>query len=394
MSDDSIEALSAATEEGGKNLKFWKKLRSEAIDQPYYGFSVLKEKSMNDWRSDIKSRYGPTGQLMLLDLVDRLERFKNLVTWKRPRQTRLLLLVLSVTALFSTFLPLRYTTRLVFLYIGFEFFVLQALRSHYPRYRRVFNVIDWLLWGVPNDTEYAMEVIRLRRQDGPAEPEERRHHRHHFRKSMPEINAEPKSPTNSVHSNNNEFQPESGKATSTAATLAVMVAGAAAGSIKQALDERFNHATANKEDTTDADSTASSTGRRSLREAAAGSASNLFERKSSRDLRQSAPGDDGEVYDMYGCVYKGSIPGRIILTSSGFQFRTSRVTGGRILVYYLWQDIVGVKKTKSIDVLVWHTNGLDVTTADGDELHFDNVIKRDDCFNKLVAAAGDQWRQI
>lgn len=202
-----------------------------------------------------------------------------------------------MTALFSTFLPLRYTTRLLFLYIGFEFFVLQALRSHYPRYRRVFNVIDWLLWGVPNDTEYAMEVIRLRRQDGTAEPEERRHHRHHFRKSMPEMNPEPKSPTGSVHSNNSEFQPESGKATSTAATLAVMVAGAAAGSIKQALDERFNHATTQKDDT-DVNSTASSTGRRSLREAATGSASNLFERKSSRDLRQSARDDnDGEVYD-------------------------------------------------------------------------------------------------
>lgn len=108
------------------------------------------------------------------------------------------------------------------------------------------------------------------------------------------------------------------------------------------------------------------------------------------DLSGSAKGST----IVYGCVYKGSIPGRIILTSTGFQFRTSRVTGGRVLVYYLWQDIVGVKKTKSIDVLVWHTNGLDVTTADGDELHFDNVIKRDDCFNKLVAAAGDQWRQI
>lgn len=65
MSDDSIDALSATSEEGGKNLKFWKKLRSDAIEQPYYGFSVLKEKSMNDWRSDIKSRYGPTGQLMV-----------------------------------------------------------------------------------------------------------------------------------------------------------------------------------------------------------------------------------------------------------------------------------------------------------------------------------------
>lgn len=42
------------------------------------------------------------------------------------------------------------------------------------------------------------------------------------------------------------------------------------------------------------------------------------------------------------------------------------MTGGRILVFYEWHDIVGVKKTKSIDVLLWHTNGLIVTTADGE----------------------------
>lgn len=50
---------------------------------------------------------------------------------------------------------------MVFFYIGFEFFVLQALRSHYPRHRRLFNILNLLLWDVPNDAEYAMEVVRL-----------------------------------------------------------------------------------------------------------------------------------------------------------------------------------------------------------------------------------------
>lgn len=50
---------------------------------------------------------------------------------------------------------------MAFFYVGFEFFVLQALRSHYPRHRRLFNILNLLLWDVPNDAEYAMEVVRL-----------------------------------------------------------------------------------------------------------------------------------------------------------------------------------------------------------------------------------------
>ena len=72
------------------------------------------------------------------------------------------------------------------------------------------------------------------------------------------------------------------------------------------------------------------------------------------------------IMKAYGCVYRGSIPGRIVLTTQGLQFRTSRVTGAKILVYYYWRDIISVRKSKSIDIFVWHTNGLDITTVDGE----------------------------
>lgn len=74
-------------------------------------------------------------------------------------------------------------------------------------------------------------------------------------------------------------------------------------------------------------------------------------------------------------MYRGSIPGRIILTPKAFQFRTSRMTGGRVLVHYNWDDITGIKKTKSIDVLLWHTNGLTITTTDG-EVTFPSSCER------------------
>lgn len=68
---------------------------------------------------------------------------------------------MASSSLFLALLPLQILFKLLFLYIGFEFFVLQALRSHYPRHRRLFNILNLLLWGIPNDAEYALEVVRL-----------------------------------------------------------------------------------------------------------------------------------------------------------------------------------------------------------------------------------------
>jgi hypothetical protein len=73
--------------------------------------------------------------------------------------------VLISSIVFLTFLPLRFIVKAAFLYIGFEFFVLQALRSYYPRHRRLFNILNLLLWDVPNDAEYALEVMRLSRHN-------------------------------------------------------------------------------------------------------------------------------------------------------------------------------------------------------------------------------------
>ncbi|KAI9497951.1 hypothetical protein BDB00DRAFT_868085 [Zychaea mexicana] len=399
--------------EDGKNRKsenkhtkqFWKRLKHDlGSTELNYGFTALETKSMNEWRSDIMKRYGPRGQLLFMDILDRLERVKNLLTWKRPEKTRMLLWLLVASAVTLTFLPTRYMTKLVFLWLGTEFFVLQSLRSHYPRHRRLFNIIDWLLWGVPNDAEYAMEVLRLHREEeevsspksakrrwrrsgggvGGGREERNHHHLLPHRSDSGEI-SEP------------ETEEKHQAATSTAATLAIMVAGAAAGQVKHALDEQFErsrvHHQQEQNDNSDSAGSATSdtatTGHStSLKKSR--SSNNLFERKGSlASINTTETGS--EVIETYGCVYRGSIPGRIVLTTQGLQFRTSRVTGARILVYYYWRDIVSVRKSKSIDIFVWHTNGLDITTVDGEELHFDNVIKRDDCFNRLVAAAGDRW---
>jgi hypothetical protein len=64
-------------------------------------------------------------------------------------------------------------------------------------------------------------------------------------------------------------------------------------------------------------------------------------------------------------TYK-AIPGRIIITDGMLQFRTSRVAGARVLVDYDTDDIVRIRKTKSIDLMLWHTNGLSLDMVDGE----------------------------
>lgn len=184
------------------------------------------------------------------------------------------------------FMPSRYMTKLFFLYLGVEFFVLQALRSHYPRHRRLFNVIDWLLWGVPNDAEYAMEVIRLHRFAEEAHPlPEETETQHNKRRSS--SSGDSSSGTSSI---------DEKPATSTAATLAMMVAGAAVGQVKHTIDEQLARATNDNDNLSDTGS-AHSTGIRPIR-----SGSNLFERKTSHQSVVSDNDPDVDVLDSKSCL--------------------------------------------------------------------------------------------
>jgi hypothetical protein len=58
------------------------------------------------------------------------------------------------------------------------------------------------------------------------------------------------------------------------------------------------------------------------------------------------------------------------------QFRTTRVAGAKILVDYDTDDIVRIRKTKSIDLMLWHTNGLSLDMVDGEviEWFFEHIF--------------------
>ncbi|CAO3624615.1 unnamed protein product [Mucor hiemalis] len=386
------------------NRNLWMKMRTTIGSPSPYGFNLFDNIDINimEWRNDIYTSYGPIAQVILSDTADYLERVKNLVTWKRPARTRLLLALVASSSLFLALLPLQILFKLLFLYIGFEFFVLQALRSHYPRHRRLFNVLNLLLWGIPNDAEYAFEVVRLegnsnksgsttaavvntKKQTIPVAMAFDNNGRiGEGSSSSSSINSSTSRPTvkkafasvsdysanviKNVHDNSKSsdksmtFQEA---ATSTATTFGMLLAAAAVNKVKTSIDSKKKK--------------------------------KISEETDGNEVVENKVVSADKDPNAFGCMYKGNIPGRIMVRSNGFVFQTSRMTGGKILVECAFSDIVGVKKTKQFDVVVWHSNGIDISISDGTTLHFENVLRRDDCFNRLVSASGGdggEWKKM
>lgn len=145
---------------------------------------------------------------------------------------------------FLTILPLRLITKMSFLYIGVEFFVLQALRSHYPRHRRLFNILNLLLWDVPNDAEYAMEVVRLNGKEdnnstvvaaaeGPPRPTPPK-----LSVSMTDLSTSIVDTVSTTARNESRGSAFTEAATSTATTLAMLAAAAAVNKVKRTVDNK------------------------------------------------------------------------------------------------------------------------------------------------------------
>lgn len=385
------------------NRNLWMKMRTTMGSPSPYGFNLFDNIDINimEWRNDIYTNYGPIAQVILSDTADYLERIKNLVTWKRPARTRLLLGLVASSSLFLALLPLQILFKLLFLYIGFEFFVLQALRSHYPRHRRLFNILNLLLWGIPNDAEYAFEVVRLEGNSnksgsttaavvntnkqtpvgldlnssssrvGEASTSGSGSSGSASRPTMKKAFASVSDYSTNVIKHVHDTSKSSDKgvsfheaATSTATTFGMLVAAAAVNKVKTSIDTKLKKK---------------------------GSEENVGKEEET----EVVPADKDP--NAFGCMYKGNIPGRIMVRSNGFVFQTSRMTGGKILVECAFSDIIGVKKTKSFDVVVWHASGIDISISDGSTLHFENVLRRDDCFNRLVSASGGdggEWKKM
>jgi len=315
--------------ESDNSLKKWHRDVWTSIKSSYNNalpnHKPFEGKSLGDWKDDVYDNYGPVIQLMLSDTINYLERIKNLITWKRPARTRLLIITITIAAFMLVFLPYKIISKSVFFYIGIDFFILQFLRFKYPRHRRIFNVLNLFLWGVPNDAEYALEVVQL--SQGP--------NRSKGHEGL--VDTHPLPPTPGARMDSNASDYDSDKALPL---------------------------------------------NRKPKEAVDGYNTNV--------------GKNDELI-AFACKYGSTTSGYIRMDDKGFMFQSSRLRGNQILVDCLWNDIIGLKKTKGLNMIVWHATGIEVALASGETLQFNSVSKRDDCFNRMVISSRDpegEWKKM
>ncbi|KAF9956482.1 hypothetical protein BGZ72_002761 [Mortierella alpina] len=292
---------------------------------------LIHSKDLADWMSQMTKIWGPYCQALLEENICYLERVKNLFRWERPEQTWRVLALLASYIFVSSFFP-HMVVPAVGLFIGTEFFILLPLQKYYPRFRHVFSPAEWILWGVPNNAELAVEM--LTRQD-----EERRR------------------------------SSEEG----------------AGGSLRPPLLE--------EEEMRDSDSHVSGLSpaskikyeyQKRVRERSSSSGSVLSDAHST---------DGAQEKSEYHCLFRGK-PGKLVITEEALQFRLAKILGREIEEQILWANVDTIKKSKTLNLGIWSMPGIDVTDIDGRVMAFHNVVHRDDAFRKLVVTSGKKWSPV
>ncbi|KAI8973850.1 hypothetical protein BDB01DRAFT_908989 [Pilobolus umbonatus] len=312
------------------NRNIWLKTKI-MFDNTMPSDTLFEGKTIVDWKDDVYEKYGPVVQLTMGDTVDYMERMKNLMTWKRPARTRFLLAAMSLAAISLVVLPYKLIAKSIFFYLGLDFFVLQLLRYKYPRYRRIFNPLNLFLWGVPNDAEYALEMVQLSNQYKKQQQQE-------VFSNTYRTQSLPAAPSSSDESTTTS-RPEPSNEKTVKKRL------------KKVVDNKMS--------------------------------------KSTKEANNDTAAD-------FGCIYNGNVPGWIRILNGGFVFQASRMKGNQILVDCTWDDMIGIKKTKGLNVLIWHSPGIEVSLNEGKTLKFDNVLNRDECFNLMATSSHDQaaeWKK-
>lgn len=123
-----------------------------------------KKRSKYSLAADATRRYGSGATCVASSLADVHERFKNFALWRNPAATWRALCLLGLGMVLTLFSTPWMTARLPGLVLGCLIFVLAPIVEHRPAWLGTewTNPFDFLLAGVPNDAQYAMEVLRRR----------------------------------------------------------------------------------------------------------------------------------------------------------------------------------------------------------------------------------------
>ncbi|CAO1622424.1 unnamed protein product [Sympodiomycopsis kandeliae] len=287
------------------------------------------------------SKYGVAVQLAAGDIADFHEKVKNLILWRNPPATWRTLTLFGIATIFVTFAPAYYIWKFVLFFIGFTFFCLLPLQSHYPRYRRPLSPFWWALWSVPSDRQFAIQLLRRR----------------HLERAQADMAGNKKASAHAPREGNDESS------------------GVQDGSKSGNLKKRSQAAQAVKY---------------GFMKPVTGEEQKLFGLE--EEVEQ---GEDGEKrfkpkkLGSFFCQHHGA-PGHLTITTRQIYFRG---LGRSKSCKTPLEDIAGLSKTKSLQLFVWSSSGLQVARVNKRSLFFSNMVKRDEAFNLILAVGSEVWSQ-
>lgn len=94
------------------------------------------------------------------------------------------------------------------------------------------------------------------------------------------------------------------------------------------------------------------------------------------------------------CQHHG-VPGHLIVTTTHLYFSPVHVVGSSGKHYVTrFDDVVGLRKTNSLRLFLWSSNGMKISRRNKNSLHLANMSHRDDAFNLLLALGSEVWRKV
>ncbi|GAA5987204.1 hypothetical protein JCM11641_006059 [Rhodosporidiobolus odoratus] len=312
-------------------------------EEPAQGISGSSDDvSLYRLARNLARTFGPHVQLWAEEVADLSEMLKNTLLHPSHPSSILVLLRLLTLCLTLLLVPIWLQYKSIGLGVGVEFFALWRAREVWPHYRRALLPWWWLFLGAPTDAEYALYVLKKRNAEGRP------------LKGSKTIRREKK----------REKKSENRKQrTSDCPGYAFLyyIAGYFA----------LHLSTPGRLDLTPLNLTFTPV--RKIRHLG-----KLVSRFSS-STTSSSSGDEGDSVGAFS-------PSSSVATTSAT--RSSFVAGSAQGMEIAVGEIKGVRKVQS---WVKAMEGLVVTLKGGEVFRFNNVFKRDECFNKLLSVSGASW---
>ncbi|WAQ83292.1 hypothetical protein PtA15_3A661 [Puccinia triticina] len=139
----------------------------------------------NDYRSlysfsrNLYSDHGHEIQNLLADLADIGEKIRNLYLWRRPRACWRTSFMLTGILLYTLAISQKWLIKNFLGWLGVEFFFLLGFTDKHPKFRKILNPIWLVLYDIPTDAEFALEVLQ---ESGKKANQSLFHHRNIFKK--------------------------------------------------------------------------------------------------------------------------------------------------------------------------------------------------------------------